>query len=168
MLNYKGFYRGSAWAYFGVENVDLLATPDAPMASVVQEAAKFLLRKTFLHNLTTNYRFYEPGERVKASVIVENQGRQTGNLRLRFSVTEAGTTRRLATLDRELTVPEGASQTVDVSLPALNTSADLCRIAATLSVDGRVIDEMLSGVVVRNAAVLRPSRSCSLRTTISR
>ena len=155
MLNYKGFYRGSAWAFFGVENVDLLATPQAPMAGVLQETSRFLLQKTFLHNLTTNYRFYEPGERVTASVIVDNQGRQSGNARLRFLVTEAGSTRVLAAMDRELTVPAGASRRVDVSLPACGTSTDLCRIAATLSLDGRVVDEIVSGFVVRNAAVLR-------------
>ncbi len=155
MLNYKGFYKGSGWAYFGVENVDLLKTPGVPMASVIQEVAKFLLRKTFLHNLATGYRLYEPGERVEASVIVDNQGRQTRDVRLRFSVSEAGSARTLVAMDREMAVSEGTSRRVDVSLPALHAAADLCRIAATLSIDGRVVDEIVSGFAVRNSAVLR-------------
>ena len=154
MLNYKGFYKGSGWAYFGVENVDLLKAPGAPMASVIQEVTKFLLRKTFLHNLATGYRLYEPGERVEASVIVDNQGRRSRDVRIRFSVSEAGSTRVLAATDRELAVAEGTSRRVEVSLPALNAGADLCRIAATLSIDGLVVDEIVSGFAVRNSAVL--------------
>jgi hypothetical protein len=154
MLNYKGFYRGSAWAYFGVENVDLLAAPDSPMAAMLQKAARFLLRKMFLHNLATNYRFYEQGEPVSTSVVVENQGRQAGRATLRFSITEDGAGRVLAAADREVLVPAGTSRRVDVAFPPLHTSADLCRIAATLSLDGRVVDEIVSGFAVRNAAVL--------------
>ena len=58
-------------------------------------------------------------------------------------------------MDRRLTVPEGASRRVGVSLPAVDAAADLYRIAATLSIDGRVTDEIISGFAVRSPAALR-------------
>ncbi len=60
-----------------------------------------------------------------------------------------------AATDREVAVAAGTSRRVDVALPACNASADLCRITATLSLEGRVVDEIVSGFVVRNSAVLR-------------
>ena len=62
LLHYRGFYSGSCWMYCGVDNQDLFGDPHGPPARTLQNAAKFMIRKTFLRNLTTDHRLYRPGE----------------------------------------------------------------------------------------------------------
>ncbi len=91
LLNYAGYYSGSCWAYFGVENVDLFEQPTGPMARTLQRVARFLLNKTFLHNLATDRRLYRPGEPVAVSVVVDNRSTRPQRVSVRFSLRPAGT-----------------------------------------------------------------------------
>ena len=74
VVNYQGFYSGSCWAYFGIENVDLFRDPKSAAAQALQDVARFLVWKTFLRNLKTDHRLYHRGEPVAVSVTVENRG----------------------------------------------------------------------------------------------
>ena len=73
VVNYQGFYSGSCWAYFGIENVDLFRDPKSAAAQALQDVARFLVWKTFLRNLKTDHRLYHRGEPVAVSVTVENR-----------------------------------------------------------------------------------------------
>ena len=74
LLNYNGTYRGSSWAYFGIENVDLAADPQGPVAKALPQVARFLAAEIYLHNLATDKRLYRQGEPVRMTVKAVNQG----------------------------------------------------------------------------------------------
>ncbi|HUT88613.1 MAG TPA: beta-galactosidase trimerization domain-containing protein [Thermoguttaceae bacterium] len=149
ILNYKGFYAGSCWAYFGVENVDLLEDPQGPTASAIAQVARFMRRKLFLRNLATDHRLYREGEPVTASVVVDNRGSEERPVRLRFSLAGPRADRPPATAVRELVVPSGTKEQVEVTFPEVDGGGDLLRVAVTLEADGEPIDELVTGVVLQ-------------------
>ncbi|OHB85265.1 MAG: hypothetical protein A2V98_14970 [Planctomycetes bacterium RBG_16_64_12] len=154
ILNYDGFYAGSSWAYFGIQNVDLWKDRQGPMAHALGEVAKFMLRELFLRNLTSDHRLYREGEPVTVSVVVDNRGPGDRPVRVRFSLKRPAETRVLATEVRELGVEAETSEKVDVIFPAVEGESDLYEVAATLEVDGRPIDEMVSGFVLDRPSVM--------------
>lgn len=171
LLHYQGPFAGSCWAFFGAENVDLWADADGPGARGLRQIARFMLRKTFLHNLTTDHRLYREGEPVRATVVVDNGGPREFHGAVRFELLPEGSSRHprplsrprergeaeaaepLAAVVREVTVKPGSSQSVAGELPKISQHADLGRLTATLVEEGTPIDEMVSGVVFEDAAV---------------
>jgi hypothetical protein len=156
-LNYRGFYAGSCWAYLGVENVDLLKDPEGPTASAIAQVAEFLLRKLFLHNLTTDHRLYRDGEPVTASVAVENRGCEDRRVRLRFSLAGPQADGPATTAVREIVVGRDTTEQVEVTFPALEVTSPetdgrggLVPLGVTLELDGEPIDEMVTGIVVES------------------
>ena len=91
LLNYQGYYAGSGWIYFGVDNTDLFADADSPAARLLQQAVRFAIRKMFLRNVQTDVALYRDGERVHASVVVENRGSHEQRAEVAFTLgTAAG------------------------------------------------------------------------------
>jgi len=171
LMHYHGPFAGSLWAYFGLENIDLWADTDGPAARGLQQIARFMVRKTFLRNLTTEHRFYRNGEPIRVAVVVENRGRREFRGAVRWDVfAEADSAhprplsvkreskaaeQPLATLRREVVVGPGASHRVEAVLEKLDPPADACRLAATLLTDGQPIDMMVSGFVFERPVVLQ-------------
>ena len=155
LLHYNGFYAGSAWACFGVENADLFASPTGPTARALQQVARFLRTKTFLHNLTTTLRLYREGEAPEATVVVDNRGGQPQRVHVRFALTEAETSRLVAGGTRELVVAADSRQPVEATFRRFPGEADLYRVAATLSIDGGPVDEMTAGFVVERPRAMQ-------------
>lgn len=153
VLNYKGFYAGSSWAYSGVENVDLFRDPQGPMARALGEAARFMVRGLFLRNLATDHRLYRAGEPVTVSVRVDNRGFEGRRVRVRFSLARAGDTDRPVTASREVDVAADRDEKVEVTFPLPGGEGDLCEVIAALELDGRAIDEMQTGFVIEDSAV---------------
>lgn len=156
VVHYRGFYRGSSWAFFGVENVDLFADAQSPMSRALQQAARFMVRKTFLHNLATDRRFYRKGEQVAASVLVENQGRTRQKGELLLGVCPADNRDKPVSVKREVTVEPGASLRVEAAFPQFEGDADLYAVSARLvDENGRPIDEMTTGFVREQPGVAK-------------
>ena len=157
MVHYAGFYDGSSWAYFGVNSVDLFADPTGPMAKALQATARFMLQRTYLHTLTTDQRLYRPGERARMAVRVANRGAKPARLSLRFRVAADPLSQSPAdkTIDCPAIVlgPEQEQQ-VDAEFAVPAGPASLYRVAAELSLDGRVVDEVATGFVVEQPRVL--------------
>jgi len=65
-VHYNGYYAGSWWAYFGVDNQDLFVDSSAPAANVLQDVMRFMFRKTCLRNLRTERRCYQVGDVLRA------------------------------------------------------------------------------------------------------
>ncbi len=151
MLNHGGFYAGSNWAYFGVENVDLFKDPSSPMAKALQEVARFLVRGTFLRQVATEFRLYRPGETVKASAVVDNRGGRAQPVSVRFTVSAVDSDAPTATVTEQVVLAPGASQEVQVALGPVASGPDLRRVACTLLADGAAIDELTTGFVVESA-----------------
>lgn len=155
ILNYGGFYSGSCWAYFGIENQDLFADPESAAARGLQQAAGFLRRELFLRNLATDQRLYRAGETITASVVVDNRGAGEQAVRVRFTM---GPGRQVAPHAPEaaktLAVPPGKSERVEFTLPAPKDARPLERITAVLEMAGEVIDAMTTGVVIEQPAAV--------------
>lgn len=147
LAHYAGFYGGSFWAYFGVENRDLFPSPDAPTAALLAEIARFIARGVHLRNLRCELPLYEPGEPVDVSVVVEGPGELPNDARIRFDVAEPK-------LSREVPVAGIAPVTARASLPAPAVGPDLVRVRATLVIDGQDIDTMTTGFVVRRPEIV--------------
>ncbi len=154
VLNYNGFYAGSCWACFGVENRDLFEDPDGAAARALAQIARFIRRKMFLRNLTTGRRLYQQGEPVGASVVVDNRGARQRHGQVCFSLSRAGDERPVATATRDVAVESDTNQRVNAAFSKLDADADLYRVTATLEIDGEPIDEMVSGFVIEKPPVV--------------
>ncbi len=147
-LNYNGYYAGSCWATFGIENRDLFRDTHGPLARALQQVAQFLLRGVFLHNLATDHRLYREKEPVVASVVVDNRGRCERSGAVRFSLRQAGNAAPLASADQPFQVAPGEKQTIVATFPQRGTAAGLHRLDVSLRVEDRPIDALATGFVV--------------------
>ena len=148
LLHYNGFYAGSAWAYFGLENIDLFDTPTGPGAQLLQQLVRFLVRGAYLHNLQTNFRLYRSDEPVEVSVVAENGSRRDLRLAVRFDLFRGDDSKPIATKFDAVEVPMGGTEKVRAVFDRFDRSADMYRVVAGL-VEGKLaIDEMVTGFVV--------------------
>jgi hypothetical protein len=155
LLNYDGFYAGSNWAYFGIENLDLFQEPAGPMARALQAIARFLVRGVYLRNLMTDHRLYCAGESVKAAVIVENRGAHRQSVRVDFAGAALETDEPAMTCTKELVVEPGNAQRVEAALGPVKGHADRWQVAATLRAGGETIDELVTGYVVDRPEIVQ-------------
>ncbi|NDK17391.1 MAG: hypothetical protein GW911_35645, partial [Armatimonadetes bacterium] len=158
LLNYGGFYSGSAWGYFGAEDRDLFDGKDPKVRTALQRLVRFIVRGVYLRNLTTDLAAYRPGETVKLQVVVENRGAADQQTKVTF---------KALSFERsvETTVKAGETATPSVSLPLPKGVAGLCRVTAALSLAGEPVDRMESGFVALsdNSAIRHPTSAMPLR-----
>ena len=166
MFHYNGHYRGSAWGFWGVDNLDLFTDANSPMSKALAEMAAHVARETYLHNLQTDQRLYRDGETVRVTAVVENRGRIPQNVRIEMHADETpfGTPHRLVSIplkSQTLTLESGASRKIEAEFSPPKFSGDAGLIYAKVEIDGRTIDEMETGYVVDRPEVARsaaPSR----------
>jgi len=155
LLNLAGFYAGSNWAYFGVENVDLFADPSGPGAQALQDAARFLVRGVYLAELNLAKRLLREGEPIEAQAVVRNTGVRPQSVWVAFSVGTAGKRDLPRIAQRALSVRPGEVQTVRVELSRPADEASLSQVLATLLAGDEPIDEVAAGYVVDRPDVIR-------------
>lgn len=156
LLNYQGVYRGSSWAYFGIENHDVAADPQGPVAQALPRIARFLATETYLNRLTTDNRLYRQGEPVRITAKAVNQGTSAQQADIEFWLTESplDRSRPARRIHRqEATIEPGAEVSVEYEFAAGKFASDLYQIDARLSLEGRLVDQMVSGFVVEAASV---------------
>ncbi len=151
LLNYAGHYAGSCWAYFGLENVDLFADPQAPPADLLRQTIRFLVRGTFLHNLQTATWLYREGDPLGISVQVANRGRRDQQVGITLRV--VGAPDQQATV-LQSQIPAGTSQQLTAELPSPALASPVCHVEALLTCDGEVIDVMRTAAVVQREAAM--------------
>jgi len=152
MVNYNGFYAGSMWGYFGVENRDLFdgASPELDRALV--KLARFMSQGLFLHNLRTDLASYKDGEPVKLSVETENWGGDAQDCRVVFRLEPQGSG-EAQELEATLTVGPGESGKAEATFAPETFAADLYRITATLITGDAPVDRMVGGFIVQRDTV---------------
>ena len=155
LLHYGGFYAGSAWAYFGLENIDLFDVENGPEARLLRELVRSLVRRTYLHNLETDVRFCRGDEPVKVSVSIERGVRQDQSLVVEFELYRGDEREPLATELRDVAVQAGGTVRIDAVFDEFDRSGDLYRVVARLEEAGEPIDEMVTGFVVEQTDVVR-------------
>jgi glycosyl hydrolase family 42 (putative beta-galactosidase) len=152
LVHYNGFYAGSAWAYFGLENVDLFDSPHNPNARLLEQLVRFLIRRTYLHNLETNVQLYRGDEPVEASVVVENGIQRDRRLVVRFDLHRGDDAEPTATKFQTADVSVGVSEEVRVVFDEFDRSGDTYRVVATLVEAETAVDEMETGFVLEQPA----------------
>lgn len=155
LLNQRGFYAGSNWAYFGLENVDLCADPTGPGAMAVQDAARFLVRGIYLGELVLDKRLVHAGERLTATAVVRNTGRREPSLRLTLATGPADNSDLRAVVQRELRVQPGQTERVQVELTPAVDGIRLGQVRVTLSAGNEPLDRLTTGYVVHRPEVIR-------------
>ncbi len=148
LLHYNGFYAGSAWAFFGLENVDLFAAPNGAEADLLKQLVRSLVGRVYLHNLETDMRLYRQGEPVKVSVVAENGPAQDRRLGVRFDLHRGDETEPVATELREADLPAGETATFQAVFDKFDRSGNLYRVVASLVEGERTVDEMVTGLVL--------------------
>jgi hypothetical protein len=155
LIHYAGYYNGSCRTFFGIENVDLFADPNSAASLTLADAARFMVRKTFLHGLATNHRLYRDGESIIASVQVDNRGRYPQRVKVGFTLTHGEAPAPAPAEWKEVVVRPRSSEKAEVSLPLRRVDADLYRVTALLTIDDQFIDEVSTGVVIDQPEVMK-------------
>jgi len=149
MLHYAGPWRGSAWAFTGVTDVDLfngdLPGLDAALPRIVER----LVRPRFLYGLETDQVCVRPGERLRISVRVFADAPVVKGLRVRFECTGRAVEEAAVEPGREPGADLGAQTAFVVS----DDAEDLVHVRAVLLDSNRVIDVMETAFVVRSPQI---------------
>ena len=90
LIHYGGFFSGSAWGYFGVEDQDLFAAGTPALTQGLPNLVRAMVRGLYLRHLTTDYTSYTPGDTVKVAVTVENRGAGAPSPEVHYRVTATG------------------------------------------------------------------------------
>ena len=86
MHHHHGPYTRSTWAFFGIENRDVLAEGSSAGLSAFTAAARALASKCYLHSLETDYATYREGETVRIRVLLSNYGLKAAVLKVRLVI----------------------------------------------------------------------------------
>jgi hypothetical protein len=154
LLNFNGYYAGSNWAYFGIENFDLCADPAGPGAQVIQDVARFLVRGAYLQEATLANRLVRAGERLDVEAVVRNTGRREQPVVAAFAVGPAGKGGMPCVARRELRVKPGQAERVRVTLAPVPGDVSLGQVVVTLSAADGPIDRLATGYVMDRPAVI--------------
>jgi len=147
LINYAGFYRGSAWGYFGVEDRDLFDGKNPMMRKALQRLTKFMMRGVFLRNLTSDFAAYPPLSTVELRVTVENRGATDQQGRMLFSVRHESSGKVLVHEEAPVQVAAGNRVTPCLKFHLPKEVTGLCRVTASLLLGGEVVDSMETGFV---------------------
>lgn len=151
VLNHRGPYAGSNWAFVGVTNRDLFNGDFPAVDRMFVAACRRLLAPACLVTLKSGFACYRPGETVTlAAVVRAPPGAQALSVRFRI----AGAT------VAEAPVNGGAAA---AAWPLPPGGADFRECSAELLEDGRPVDVLRSGFTVWNAACAVEGPSVLLR-----
>jgi hypothetical protein len=157
LLNFAGFYAGSQWAYFGVEDRPLFGPSVAGSDADLVRLVKWLQRGCFMSNLRPEFFAYDPGEIANVKLRVHDFG--SGALRATVELAAFSADRQVASAKTSLDVLAGSSSDASLKLSLPANLRGLVKIRARLLEDGALIDEDETGTLVRDpAAVARGPR----------
>ena len=151
LIHHAGPFAGSCWAYFGADNVDLLADPHGPGARALAGIARFLARGSSLTSLTTDRRLYRDGEPVRATATVARRGPAPWRGEVEVALASEGASGPpIPSVRRPVVAEGGARVAVPVEFPPLPAGSGLWTLTARLSEGSTPIDERSTGVVREN------------------
>ena len=142
--NFAGPYAKSSWAFFGVTNLDLFAK-DGPMLPHLGPIVDALVRKAYLHSLTTDMACYKDGEWVIISCKLANYGRAPISGEVSFSIYDRNGKLLQEIPPMDASADANSTADLETEWRPLKFDSDLYRIVAKLSVDGKMIDALETG-----------------------
>jgi hypothetical protein len=149
MIHYSGFFAGSAWAYFGVEDQDLFAAGNRAMGAGLCNLVRTMVRGVTLHDLRCDFASYAPGSTAKLSATIENRGAEPQALELSVTVLAVTDGGPLFTALRPLSLDPRTSSDLELELPLpADCPAGLCRVEVSARRNGQEVDRLETGFVV--------------------
>ena len=158
MFQFSGYYRGSAWGFFGVDNQDLFSEDRPGMLSLLPAMARVLIGRLFLFGTEAQYNCYRAGESMRLLTNVANFGREPRQCRVEVRVREQGGRAAIATFDKQLTVQPKTIEAVEFAWKAPERGADFYEISSLLTGPGDFDGETNAVVVWRDQVVARGPR----------
>ena len=154
VYHHSGTFAGSAWAIFGVDNVDLFPAGDASAAAFARAVARKLLDRFALNETTTSYACYRVGETARLRARVGNFGTKERRATVRFTLKdEKG--RALGTRTCTVTASAGENTSVEAEWPVGPDAPDYVSFTAELLDEkGRVLDREPGAFVVWSPSVV--------------
>ncbi len=152
LLNHSGFYAGSQWAYFGAEDRPFFGPSVAGSDADLVRLVKWLQRSCYLSGLRPEFFAYDPGESMTMKVRVNNFGAADVKASVEFSA--FANDRQIASAKMNAPAIAGNSDDARIALLLPANARGLVKIRARLLLDGAVIDEDETGVVVRDPAAI--------------
>ena len=153
LMHHEGCYRGSHWAFFGVEDRDLFA--DGKLLRSLGPLADALVRGLCIHGLDSEYACYRRGEAVNVTYVVDNTGTRPCTVALTLEIAPAddpASPLHSESLVETLGPGEWKRVSSTWSPGAFNT--DLYRIRVTARLDGALIDALEGGFAAWQPQVL--------------
>lgn len=163
LLHHDGLYRGSRWAYCGVNDVDLFGSGEEAMRAALLETVRFLLAGLTLHNVASEFDCYRQGEAVTVSAVVDNAGREPTSARLVLRVLDGDSGSVAFEAAEDLTLEPGGWRKVSATWKPERFAADLYRVEAALSMGDAPYDRAESGFAAWNDRTIKAGPSLEYR-----
>ena len=151
MHHFANVFAGSSWAFFGVDNMDLLAD-DGERAALLQPIVKALFRRVYVSRTMTGYMCYRRGEDASLQTVVSNFSHADCNGRVRFVLTDENGV-ELAVKEAAFAVQSGGEAKVEATWNVPQDAADYIYVKAELIIGGEVVDAETTSVVIWDEAV---------------
>lgn len=169
MLNYTGLYKGSAWAFFGVDNQDLFSAENPSLCQGFVRLVKRLRKPVFLHETASDLACYRAGETVELTTRVSNFDGKDRPGTVRLAIRDLETGKIVFTEQKEVVVPPRSSETIRCTWRPGRFDGDLYRIEAVLLDGAEEIDrEDTNGFVIWKKDVLKAAPRLTLRDNFLR
>lgn len=152
LAHYEGVYRGSHWAFFGVENRDLLESEKVRKALL--DIVEYMQRNVLLHSLEPEYACYRQGEEVKFSAVVDNCSKEKKTVEIEFYIYQQGEKLPMFSTTRKLELGASGWEKIDMCWAPDSFNSDMYRIEARLIIDGQVEDCIENGFAVWDKKIL--------------
>jgi len=151
MINTLPPYRGSIWAYFGIDNRDIFSAPDG--VKLFLSVVNGMKRGQFLHDLHTSYACYRQGEEVSLQVNASDLGKASASDKILITISdESG--RIVFTSDTDVVLGAGETKEVTMSWRPTHFDDDFYTIKADLIRGDEVTDTLRAGFYVWNEDTL--------------
>lgn len=165
MFQFGGYYKGSAWGFFGVSNRDLF-TKGSPGLDRVPSIAERLIDRLYLYGTEAEYACYRTGEKARIRTIVENDGSKAHTVKVTLRVTGAGAGHE-STFAQVVTLAPRSNKTVEFIWTAPTSGTDIYQISAVMveliSGNGIPRDHAENAFVVWRDAIIARGPKVSIR-----
>ena len=152
--HHSGAFKGSSWAIFGVDNVDLFARGSAADGEFLRVVAGKLLSRLALNETTTSYACYRVGETAELQTRVGNFGPSQLRGHVRFTL-RSEADHVLAVRNVAFEAPSGTNTSVTCKWSIGKDAPDYVAFTAELlDSGGKVYDREEGAFVVWNEAVV--------------
>ncbi len=158
--NYNGYYKGSVWCVFGIDSTDLF-TDGSPCLKELPDLVRTIVDSPCLHDFQTNYTYYKPGESGTISATVSNftPTPVQGTMRITLFLEDGKTT--IQTYSSHISLLPGETRQVFRSFTVSGAWGDFVRTRVGFIVDGKEIQRLDSGFIIRDSQTVRQGYSLS-------